>query len=91
MDSYVKNYFVQKNIDTMQCERCGTRNAIFDIHHIVYKSEVPFHEKKHDPINLTLTCRKCHDWYHAKKNNRKKIVIERGLEEVFGKKLYDRD
>lgn len=66
---------------------CWTNNWLFSVHHIVYKSEAPKHPRLNDMRNLLICCDKCHKWFHNKKSNRNKIVIERNLEALFHKSL----
>lgn len=81
----------KKGIDlkTEGCQICGITTALaYDIHHIVFRSEMPKHEKTNDPINLIYLCRSCHNKLHRKKReSRKELVIKRNLEKVFNKKL----
>jgi 5-methylcytosine-specific restriction endonuclease McrA len=72
---------LKKNMKT-SCERCNKIGSV-EIHHLIYRSEQPYHPEIHNTKNLTLVCRECHSWYHEKKSNRDEIVEERGLKELF--------
>lgn len=67
------------------CERCGPIEYAKDLelHHIVYRSEIPSHPQKHSKINSILLHHECHEWYHAQKNRRDKLIVERKLWEIF--------
>lgn len=52
-------------------------------HHIVYRSEAPKHENLHNKRNVIKLCNECHSNYHNRKDNRKHLVIERKLWELF--------
>lgn len=93
-----KNIFLEdikkKGIDLEKegCQLCGRVNSLaYDIHHIVFRSECPNHPYLNDPINMIYLCRSCHSRLHYKKNRRKQLVQERGLEDIFNKQLYDKD
>lgn len=70
------------------CQRCKRADKQLSNHHIVYRSEKPNHPNLHDIINQIIVCDfysgSCHDWYHAKKSNRNELVVERGLDIIFG-------
>lgn len=83
-----RKQFIQQRLedkDYICCEVCGTSRGGFDVHHIMYRSEFPKHPLLHNPINLILVCRYCHDNLHAKKSNRDNIVAERNLTKHFKK------
>jgi len=72
----------------LYCERCGCNgsdpdNPLDPPHHIIYRSEARKHKNLHNKKNLILLCRNCHNWFHAKKNRRTYLVIERGLQKLF--------
>lgn len=69
------------------CERCWVNNWLFSVHHIVYKSEAPRHNRLNDFRNLIILDNDCHRWFHEKKSNRNQIVKERDLERLFHKSL----
>jgi len=74
------------------CEACGrNENGAWrlELHHIVYKSEAPYHKELENHRNKVLLCSRCHHEkaHGAKKEFRKHLVISRGLEELFDKKL----
>ncbi len=97
MEKSIKEFIQEKELELgyLCCERCKTTNAIFDIHHICYKSEYPKHKNIDDPRNLILLCRKCHDFFHGKgkdglgnkpttkKEDRLYLIKERDLDELF--------
>ena len=68
------------------CQKCK-RSVIdghFHVHHIIYRSEAPYHENLHNPLNLIICCNSCHDVFHGKKREeREYLIIERGLRELF--------
>ncbi len=67
------------------CEKCDTSNSPrFEKHHIIFRSEKPNHPHLHDKINLIVVCISCHNLYHKSKGIRDALIIERGLEKVFG-------
>lgn len=66
------------------CENCGRSDKPIDVHHIIFRSEAPHHKKLHDPVNLLIVCRDCHDLAHGDKDKfRNKIVKQRGLKQIF--------
>lgn len=73
-------YFCQHSGE--QCERSD-----LEAHHIVFRSEARNHPELHNKRNLILVVEKSHRWYEKNKSNRKKLVEERGLEELFGKRI----
>lgn len=71
--------------ESYPCEVCGITNSfIYDLHHIIFRSERPYHKKLHDLINIIYVCRKCHDAFHRNVSIRNKIVKERKLDKIFG-------
>jgi 5-methylcytosine-specific restriction endonuclease McrA len=72
---------LKKNMKT-SCERCNKIGSV-EIHHLIYRSEQPYHPEIHNTKNLTLVCRECHSFYHQKKSNRNEIVKERKLYLLF--------
>lgn len=56
---------------------------MLELHHIMFRSEVPNHPKKHSRINTVLLCRDHHEWLHRKKDNRNFLIIQRKLWESF--------
>lgn len=75
------------NIVWSGCELCSVTNREFyDVHHIVFKSEMPKHRNLNNVKNLIYVCRKCHDKLHDKKGNRKRLVEDRELDKLFGNK-----
>ena len=69
------------------CENCGASSTVpLEIHHIFYRSEVPNHRHLNHPSNLIMCCRQCHEYFHYSKGNRKRLVEERGLEQLFSDK-----
>jgi hypothetical protein len=73
------------------CELCGPAQRVADLelHHILYRSEVPSHPKKHSRINTVLLCRECHEWLHKRKDNRNVLIVERKLWEAFPEYLRE--
>lgn len=68
----------------ISCQYCGINNSFaWETHHIFYRSEMPNHKYLNDPRNLIVLCCECHRWFHESKENRKRIVEERGLKELF--------
>ena len=81
----VKVEMAEQIMHDPSCQHCGIPTYSLDLHHIFYRSEVPHHKMLNDPINLIWVCRGCHEWFHASKENRRKLAEERGLYEVFSK------
>ena len=72
----------------ISCQHCGINNSyVWETHHIFYRSEMPNHKYLNDPRNLIVLCCECHRWFHEKKDNRNRLVKERGLKELFGLNL----
>jgi len=69
------------------CEVCKNSNATFHVHHLIYRSEAPKHPELNNHLNLINCCAQCHHDFHSHKALRNDIVIERGLEELFDRKL----
>jgi len=67
------------------CERCKRTDRKLDTHHIMFQSEFPKHPMLHKPINLLIVCRECHDYFHARKENRNQLVEQRQLNTLFKK------
>lgn len=65
------------------CQRCNIQTREIELHHIAYRSEVPWHPQKHSKANSILCCHDCHEFFHKKKSNRNYLVKERILWEVF--------
>jgi len=72
------------------CYRCGVSQKSLECHHIVWRSEIPRHEEKHNHRNLIFVCAECHAWYHDKKGNRNSLVEKRKLYKVFGEKVRNK-
>lgn len=80
----IKQRIKDANGGYLRCERCKTTSSqLWDVHHIVYRSEAPKHENLHNPANLILLCRLCHGFMHSKKSNREALVKERKLHLYF--------
>ena len=77
------------NPENMGCEICKITNAMaYDLHHIVFRSEMPNHPELHNPRNIIYICRSCHSFLHgSKRKAREEIVKKRNLEELFNTKL----
>jgi hypothetical protein len=72
----------------ISCQHCGINNSFaWETHHIFYRSEMPNHKYLNDPRNLIVLCCECHSWFHEKKDNRNRLVEERGLKQLFGLNL----
>jgi hypothetical protein len=83
---YRKKFLEKHNY--LFCELCGISNSIrYETHHIVYASEAPRHPQLHNELNMILLCIKCHNYLHKAKKNRNALVIKRGLEKLFNRKL----
>ena len=75
-------------LEELGCEICGVMSGvIFDRHHIVFKSEMGYHDEINNPRNIIQVCRTCHSDYHGKRRSRDTLVADRGLEELFDAKL----
>jgi 5-methylcytosine-specific restriction endonuclease McrA len=72
-----------ENFSYTFCQLCKKPGAV-ECHHIIYRSEKPGHIKLHSKINLILLCKTHHDWIHENKQNRKQLVFDRKLNEIFG-------
>lgn len=73
------------------CEHCGVNNSMFwETHHIIYRSEKPWHPNLHDKPNLLHLCMQCHNDFHKSKDMRNAIVVERGLDKIFGQDVLDK-
>lgn len=61
------------------------------VHHIYSRGRYPKHKELHNPLNLIMLCRKCHDKFHhgnkeesdEAKRLTKKWAKERGLKKLF--------
>lgn len=84
----------QKQIDEVGhifCEHCKTSNSPrFEGHHLIFRSEKPLHQNLHDKENIYLLCIACHNLFHKDKGLRNEIVIQRGLDKVFGFDVLDK-
>lgn len=71
------------------CEICGPSKPVenLQLHHIIFRSEVPRHPQKHSRINTILLHPECHMWLHEKKSNRDSIIRKRKLWEIFPEKI----
>jgi len=87
-DEY-KQDFIEKN-GGLWCEKCGNPSLRLEAHHIIYRSEKPKHEHLHSKQNILLLCVPCHNWYHKSKSHRNQIVIDRGLNLLFGDDVLDK-
>ena len=67
------------------CEECGRRGNYTKIeeHHIIFRSELPRHPKRHCRENVLILCEACHRKFHEHKKIRDKWIIKRRLWEVF--------
>lgn len=71
------------------CEVCKRSSGFYKlhVHHIVFRSEAPYHEHVHDKRNLCICCDDCHTNFHAgnKDEKRVELVEKRRLYELFPK------
>lgn len=73
------------------CEQCKTGTTYqWETHHIIYRSEKPGHPHLHDKENLLHLCMQCHNDFHKSKDMRNAIVVERGLDKIFGQDVLDK-
>lgn len=77
----------KKMYGTFVCSQCQTPQQYVDVHHIIFRSEVPNHLNLHNPRNLLIVCRACHNIFHGEdaKQIRVDLIIERRLWELFPK------
>jgi len=90
MKDWVKNFINHLEdkhndfIEKIGCERCGKTNAFkYEFHHIMFKSNYGWHDEINNPRNLLYLCKKCHQWYHEKKDRRQHLIKERNLDKLF--------
>lgn len=74
------------------CINCKKSRGFYKlhVHHIIFRSEAPFHPELHSKKNLLICCDKCHDLFHKHKELRIPYVQERGLKELFGEKISNK-
>lgn len=66
------------------CEFCWINNSLrWEHHHIVFRSEKPWHEFLHDKINTIHLCIKCHNEFHKNKSKRDSLMKDRWLDKIF--------
>ena len=66
------------------CECCWINQSLrWEHHHIVFRSEKPWHEFLHSKENTIHVCIKCHNEYHKNKSKRDSLMIERWLDKIF--------
>jgi hypothetical protein len=65
------------------CQLCWKTGVRTDVHHIVYRSEVPRHKHLHSEKNLIVLCRSCHERMHSQKDFRETLYYSRGLHKLF--------
>jgi len=58
-ERYIRNFL--DHYDWLHCEKCGTSNGPFDVHHKIKRSQ----GGGDDPENLILLCRICHGREHG--------------------------
>jgi len=86
--NYKKDFL--KEHDYIRCEMCGlSKGFSFEVHHIVYKSELGKSQDINNKKNLILLCRKCHDLLHAKKNRRNPLIVVRGLNKLYNRNFIN--
>lgn len=61
--------------DNYQCQNCKTRDGVFEVHHLVFRSKGGSDE----PENLVTLCRKCHRDYHSGKIGLKRFGKKRNF------------
>lgn len=70
------------------CEYCWINNSLrWEHHHIIFRSEKPWHEFLHDKRNTIHLCIKCHNNFHKDKNIRIPLIKERKLNELFWEQI----
>tara|TARA_R110000803_G_scaffold70704_2_gene133671 strand:+ start:1235 stop:1786 length:552 start_codon:yes stop_codon:yes gene_type:complete len=75
---------VEKEHGRLCCEKCKTGRSIqFSTHHLIYRSERPKHPMLNNTMNLLYLCFDCHEWFHKRKKNRNKWILENKLWELF--------
>ena len=76
----------------IHCENCKSSDSLrFETHHIIFRSEKPLHEHLHKKDNLIVLCIKCHNAYHKSKGKRNELVVERGLNKLFGNDVLNKN
>jgi hypothetical protein len=66
------------------CEYCWINQSIrWEHHHIVFRSEKPWHEFLHDKLNTIHLCIKCHNEFHKNKSKRDSLMKDRWLDKIF--------
>lgn len=83
-----RDYLVEEMKDMygyLFCLKCKRSSGFYKlhVHHLVFRSEAPYHENLHDKKNLFICCNTCHDEFHNNKEVRQDIIEERGLRELF--------
>lgn len=79
------------SVGFVHCEHCKTTNTFqFEAHHIIYRSDKPGHEHLNDKPNILILCMQCHNDFHKTKGMRNSLVIERGLNILFGNDVLDK-
>ena len=85
-EKYRKNFLSKTTYPF--CEECGVNQSLrWEIHHIVFRSEMPSHKYLHDLRNLIHVCINCHNNFHKGGCGKKRLhlVEERGLVKLFGR------
>lgn len=66
------------------CECCWINQSLrWEHHHIVFRSEKPWHEFLHNKLNTIHLCIKCHNEFHKNKSKRDPLMQERWLDKIF--------
>lgn len=66
------------------CEHCWTNNSKRrETHHIIFRSEAPFHKSLHEINNLIRICIICHNEFHKHKEKRNMYIVNRRLRVLF--------
>lgn len=67
-----------------ECSICPARwKLLFDIHHIVFRSEHGQHKNIHHVDNLIHVCRDCHQKFHNSTYDRRPLIKDRLLHKLF--------
>lgn len=75
--------YVEKH-GSLFCEVCGIKNAHkYDVHHVVFRSQLRGHPDMHNYRNLMLLCSECHRKVHRDRKLRLELVQRRKLWEIY--------
>ena len=87
-DAIIEKMLEQKGY--VYCENCQRTDSPLEGHHIIYRSEKPFHQHLHQTPNIIMLCKKCHSMFHDNKSVRNDIVVERKLHLLFGEDILNK-